>query len=68
DECHLKQHLDEGASYWGIGLGEHLDQQVNLEKEKIPFPENSFDCVLCLDVLEHLEHIHQVFDELCRVT
>lgn len=68
DKCNLKQHLDEGASYWGIGLGGHPDQQVDLEQGEIPFPENSFDCVLCLDVLEHLEHIHQIFDELCRVT
>jgi len=28
---------------------------------------NSFDCVLCLDVLEHVENIHEVFDEICRV-
>lgn len=67
DECYLRQHVDEQASYWGIGLGGHPDQQVDLEQGELPFPENSFDCVLCLDVLEHLEHIHQVFDELCRV-
>jgi hypothetical protein len=68
DQCHLKQYLPEDADYWGIGLGGDLDQQVDLENEKIPFPDNSFDCVLCLDVLEHLENIHDVFDELCRVT
>jgi len=68
DACFLKQHLDEGASYWGIGLGRYPDQQVNLEKEKIPFPDNAFDCVLCLDVLEHLDNIHEAFDDLCRVS
>ncbi len=67
DECYLKQHLDENAQYLGIGLGGHVDQQVDLELGGIPFPDSSFDCVLCLDVLEHLEHIHQVFDECCRV-
>lgn len=68
DECHLKQYLGNDVKYWGIGKGGHPDQQVDLEKEKIPFSDNSFDCVLCLDVLEHLENIHEVFDELCRVT
>jgi SAM-dependent methyltransferase len=68
DKCYLKQHLDEKTSYWGIGLGGDTDQKVNLEREAIPFEDNTFDCVLCLDVLEHLENIHEVFDELCRVT
>jgi len=68
DECYLKQYLGEDAEYLGISLGGHPDQQVDLEKEKIPFPNNSFDCVLCLDVLEHLDNIYEVFDELCRVT
>lgn len=68
DQCYLREYLDEKTSYWGIGLGGNPDQQVNLEKEPLPFPNNHFDCVLCLDVLEHLDNIHQAFDELCRVT
>jgi len=68
DECYLKQYLDEAAVYAGIGLGGKTDRQVDLEKENLPYPENTFDCVLCLDVLEHLDNIHDVFDELCRVT
>lgn len=68
DECGLKEFLPEGTEYIGIGLGGSVDVQCDLEKEKLPYEENSFDCVLCLDVLEHLDNIHQVFDELCRVT
>ncbi len=68
DGCYLKSYLDEQSSYWGIGLGGTPDQHVNLEKELLPFDDNSFDCVLCIDVLEHLENIHAVFDELCRVS
>jgi hypothetical protein len=68
DECQLKNYLPEGVSYWGIGLGGNPDQQVNLEVEKVPFPDNSYDCVLCLDVLEHIENTHEIFDELCRVS
>lgn len=68
DECYLKEYLAADASYVGIGLGGNPDRQVNLEKENIPFAGNSFDCVLCNDVLEHLDNIHDVFDELCRVS
>lgn len=68
DECHLRSYLDEGTYYLGIGLGGSPDLRVDLEKEKIPFDNSSFDCVLCLDVLEHLENIHEIFDEICRVS
>jgi SAM-dependent methyltransferase len=68
DECHLRQYLPGVTSYYGIGLGGNPDRLVDLEKEEIPFADNSFNCVLCLDVLEHLDNAHQVFDELCRVS
>ena len=68
DECGLKKFLPEGTEYIGIGLGGSVDLEIDLEKERIPYENNSFDCVLCLDVLEHLDNIHEVFDELCRVT
>jgi SAM-dependent methyltransferase len=68
DECYLKKWLDADAQYWGIGLGGSVDQSFDLESGPLPFPDKSFDVVLCLDVLEHLEKIHFVFDELCRVS
>jgi len=68
DECGLRKFLPEGTEYIGIGLGGSVDVEINLEKERLPFEDNSFDCVLCLDVLEHLDNLHEVFDELCRVT
>jgi SAM-dependent methyltransferase len=68
DECHLKALLDQGGSYWGIGLGGCPDQDVDLDSGPLPFGDGAFDVVVCCDVLEHLEHIHFVFDELCRVS
>ena len=68
DECHLKRHLPPGSSYWGIGLGGSPDQQVNLERDKVPLPDKSYDVALCLDVLEHIENPHEIFDHLARVT
>ena len=68
DKCYLKQYLNITVEYWGIGLGGSPDQQVDLETGNIPFSDNSFDCVLCFDVLEHLENIHKIFDEVCRIS
>ena len=68
DECHLKKHLGNESTYWGIGIGGSPDQDFDLESGPLPFPDKSYDVVLCLQVLEHLENIHFVFDELCRVS
>lgn len=68
DQCGLKKFLPQGTKYIGIGLGGSVDVEINLEKGKLPYQDNSFDCVLCLDTLEHLDNIYEVFDELCRVT
>jgi len=68
DQCYFKEHLGNKANYIGIGLSsDKLDLKINLEKQSFPYKDNSFDVVLCFDVLEHLDNIHEVFDELCRV-
>ena len=68
DACHLREYLPEGTSYTGVGRGGTPDIEMNLETARLPFEADHFDCVLCLDVLEHLESIHAMFDELCRVS
>jgi hypothetical protein len=68
EESPIRQFLDTDASYWSIGLGGKPDQAYDLEAGKLPFETDSYDCVLCLDVLEHLECIHAMFHELCRVS
>ncbi|MGQ9625475.1 MAG: class I SAM-dependent methyltransferase [Anaerolineae bacterium] len=67
DERYLKQFLSRDVKYIGVDLWGKPDVVVNLE-HGLPFKERSFDTVVCFDVLEHLENIHIIFDELCRVT
>ena len=42
-------------------------QDLNLYPE-LPFATNEFTLSLCLDVLEHIEPLHSVFDELIRIS
>ena len=54
--------------YVGIDLSPEADVRQDLMANgRLPFEDRSFDSVVCSDVLEHLENLHQVFDELVRV-
>ena len=55
--------------YTGIDFVGKPDIQVDLEKvERLPFADAAFGCVICIDVLEHLDNLHVVFAELGRVS
>jgi SAM-dependent methyltransferase len=57
-----------GIDYVGIDVGGEPDVRIDLERaERLPFDDASFDCVVCTDVLEHLDALHRVFGELVRV-
>jgi 2-polyprenyl-3-methyl-5-hydroxy-6-metoxy-1,4-benzoquinol methylase len=68
DRALLKQ-LVPDLDYYGIDVGGTPDRVVDLEKEHgLPFAADSYDCIVCSDVLEHLNNIHHIFAELIRVT
>jgi len=65
----FKNFISDKIKYTGIDIAGKPDVFINLDKVKnLPFHENEFDTVICADVLEHLENIHLIFDELCRVS
>lgn len=58
-----------GARYIGIDIVGHPDVIVNLDTSApLPFGDRSFETVICIEVLEHLDHLHHVFGELARVS
>jgi hypothetical protein len=68
DEAPLREMLPD-ESYFGIDIGGRPDQTVNLEQsDGLPFEDDSFNCVLCIEVLEHLNNLHTIFHELFRVS
>jgi 2-polyprenyl-3-methyl-5-hydroxy-6-metoxy-1,4-benzoquinol methylase len=67
-EAPLREILQD-VKYTGIDIVGRPDITLNLETcERLPFEDNSFECVTCIDVLEHLDNLHRIFDELIRVT
>ncbi len=38
------------------------------EKERIPYEDESYDTVVCLDTLEHIDDLHEGFYDLLRVS
>jgi len=64
----LKKYLPREVSYAGVDLspGLNVTRVCNLE-QGIPFADASFDAVVALDVLEHVDNIWFAFDEVVRV-
>jgi SAM-dependent methyltransferase len=68
DEAVLKE-LVHDIEYTGVDIGGTPDIRINLEEvDQLPFDDKQFDCVVCSDVLEHLENLHHIFSELVRVS
>lgn len=58
-----------GNKVLGVDLYGEPDIVIDFEKEKLSqFKNSQFDMVVCTEVLEHLENLHEMFDELLRVS
>jgi 2-polyprenyl-3-methyl-5-hydroxy-6-metoxy-1,4-benzoquinol methylase len=58
-----------GVRYMGVDIVGKPDMVVNLDTPApLPFGDGSFDSVICIEVLEHLDNLHYIFDELVRVS
>jgi len=51
-------------------LSSFVDRKITIhlsEADKIPEPNNNFDCVICGETLEHVQDDWKVMQEICRV-
>lgn len=63
----LRQHLPTGIDYLSTDLSFGDARQWNLE-QPIPAADRAYQVVVALDVLEHVDRIHQAYRELLRIT
>lgn len=67
DEAILRKLLPK-IYYIGIDIGGDADIKLDLEDiNYLPLDDETFECVVCSDVLEHLDNLHHIFGELVRV-
>ena len=58
-----------GDKVFGIDIAGQPDRKVDLEKETLKFlPDSSYEVIICTEVLEHLDNLHEVIEELMRVS
>lgn len=63
------RHMLPHVKYTGIDVAGNPDIRLDLEGcSTLPFPERTFQCVLCIEVLEHLENLHAIMAEISRVS
>jgi SAM-dependent methyltransferase len=65
DQRYLQRFIN--GRYVGIDISGKPDVVVNVENG-IPFADRSFDTVVAMDSLEHVENVHSAFDNVCRVS
>lgn len=63
----LRSHVDGDYTAIDVCDGEGVDIALDIDGVQLPFGNASFTTVVCTDVLEHLDGLHDTFDELCRV-
>jgi SAM-dependent methyltransferase len=60
--------FDLGALVWGRANLSHRVPLANFDLHYLPFPDNAFPLVICLEVLEHLPDSRVGLRELARVS
>lgn len=65
----LKEYLPENINYTAVDINSYEDViKVDLNKDRLPFKDKTFDYVFCLEVLEHIHSPFKVLSELKRVS
>jgi len=65
--CNCLVRVNPEIEYVNLDIAGKPDIVYNLEVGSLPFPDNTFDLVVCTDVLEHIDDLHMLMDDIVRV-
>ena len=65
---YLSDFLSDDVIYKELDITGESDYKIDLENEVIDILDNSFETVICTEVLEHLDNFHEVYFELIRLS
>jgi hypothetical protein len=63
----ISEYVGTNTKYVGVDMQGLADFQINLDLEGFPFEKRQFSTVLCYEVLEHLNKIHERFDDMLSI-
>jgi len=64
----LRYRLPKNIHYTSLDMSGNCDYNVDLNQERIPVKDGTFDILVCLETLEHTFYPEKVLEELKRVT
>jgi 2-polyprenyl-3-methyl-5-hydroxy-6-metoxy-1,4-benzoquinol methylase len=66
----LKKHIHTGMRYHGCDLFQNSDESVDIvgDIREIILPENEFEMVTAIDILEHLDDPYTIFSKLVKAS
>jgi len=63
----IKKFLPKNIKYISIDSIGKQNYNINLNSNKLPFKDKSFDIILCLETLEHILSPHNLMNEILRI-
>ncbi len=64
----IRKFIPPNIAYHSLDMEGNPDYKVDLNNQKIPVKDNTFDILVCLETLEHTLYPKRVLSELKRVT
>jgi len=66
-ERHGADHLLSGYKSIGYPLDDHPITYVESKSEGLPYQDQSFDCVICVNALDHVDDLFLTMSEIARI-